>query len=86
MLSVILDRFFYVFCGLALLSRLLLQPSLNHLETLGQEHISTLLNSLIIFIITFLFLLKKTVLRLLLSRLTYHVLRNRLTTHVMLLP
>jgi putative inorganic carbon (HCO3(-)) transporter len=62
MLSIILDRAFLAFCGLALFTRLLLQPSLNKIESLGQEHIATLLNNLVLFVIAFLFILKKTAL------------------------
>ena len=57
-----LDRILLALCGFALLARLLLQPSLTHLESLGQEHIATLANSLILFSLTFLFILKKTIL------------------------
>ena len=63
MFSLLLDNLFLTFCGLTLLARLFLQPSLNKLETLGQEHIATLLNCLIILAITFLFIIKKTIVK-----------------------
>ncbi len=64
MLSVALDKIILVLCSFALLSRLLLEPFLTtNFDALGGEHIATLINDLVLFIITFIFILKKTALQ-----------------------
>lgn len=63
MVSMVLDKIFLALCGLALLIRLLLQPSLHNFGAWGQENIATLVSNLTLFIIVFLFILKKTALR-----------------------
>jgi len=61
MLSIILDRILLALSGVALFTRLFLPLSLRNIESLGQEHIATLINNFILFSIALLFILKKSV-------------------------
>ena len=63
MLSKIFDKIFLALCGAALLIRLLLEPSLNRFGSFGRENISDLSNTLVLFVIAFLFILKKILLK-----------------------
>lgn len=63
MLSKTLDKIFLALCGLALLVRLVLEPSLTVFEALGQEKVAALASNANVFALSFLYILKKAALR-----------------------